>query len=348
MGCLVSLVVLVPLFLVLENLPFVVARSPTIEEVETSFGPPYPAAFSPYLTFTLPSNTNIRGFGGVSTNSLGYRGRYPEQTQKPEGRRRLLFLGDSFTLGWGLAEADSLPARLQKWLDVETPGWEVINAAYHAGCSPDAYYAYLKREGLALAPDLILVLLYTGNDVEDLRDNVWTSVDELGGPVSLYSIRSYADYQGRMLNPRLLPWYYDIPILNRSRVFLTVAGGVTRAATGEGIPRSGRVGKQLSPEEAWQRFVVVSRATVQLARNERVPIAYAALALPGTPSARDQTLARLRPLLEWDLRVPFLALHDVLRREHQLPGDAHLNAEGARVATEMLRDFVGQHAGRIP
>jgi lysophospholipase L1-like esterase len=252
----------------------------------------------------------------------------------------MLFLGDSFTLGWGLREDETMLAHVQQWLNQRPEPWEVINAAYHAGVSPDAYYAYLKREGLALVPDAIVVIIYTGNDIEDLQDNVWTLVDDAGAPEALYTIRAYADYQGRMMNPKLLPWYYGLPPLSESRVFLNLAGAATRAVSGLRVPGSGRLGRPLDEAEAWRRFVIVGRATARLARSHAIPLAYVALARPGTHKSQDRHFEPVRRLFEEELGLPFLALHDLLNANHAIPNDGHLNAQGASIAASAIECFL--------
>lgn len=334
--------------LVLEQLPALKSRAPARRDLAT-FGPPYPAVLSDYLTFTLPVDTIITGpgFGTIQTNSLGYRGRFPREQEKLPGVRRLLFLGDSFTLGWGLREEETIPARIQHWLDGRASPWEVINAGYHAGCSPDAYYAYLKREGRALAPDVVVVILYTGNDIEDLRDNVWTSVDGSGAPLALYTIRVYTDYQGRLMNPSLLPWYYELPLLNESRIFLNVAGAATRVVNGIGVPGSGRLGAPLTEDEAWRRFALVGRAMAEAGNAQYIPLRYVAVGRPGVAKSRDPVLERVRTIIQDELHLPLLVLHDVLKETHTIPGDGHLNASGASLAASRIQDDLDEVVARV-
>src|SRR3954453_9269026 len=57
------------------------------------------------------------------------------------GRPKIVALGDSLTAGYGLLEADAYPALLQKKLDQDGYGWEVVNA----GVSGDPAAAGLQR-----------------------------------------------------------------------------------------------------------------------------------------------------------------------------------------------------------
>ena len=108
------------------------------------------------------------------TNSLGVRDREVAST-KPPGTVRILMLGDSFTEGGGLAEADTIPRRVEAALRGGCPGVEVINAGV-ASYSPILEYLLLKEIGGAVSPDLI-VLNFDMTDVHD--DFIRTALAEL-------------------------------------------------------------------------------------------------------------------------------------------------------------------------
>jgi len=62
----------------------------------------------------------------VRTNDWGLRG--GPVAPRQAGTRRILVLGDSITLGWGVAEEDVLTSRLQKMFDSDGEKVEVLNA----------------------------------------------------------------------------------------------------------------------------------------------------------------------------------------------------------------------------
>ena len=105
---------------------------------------------------------NIR----VDINSHGLRG--PETTyEKPPGTFRILNLGDSVAMGWGVREEDTYGQQLEARLDEQSSGnrhYEVINAGV-PGWNPENELAYLQAEGLKYEPDLILLDLTTVNDI---------------------------------------------------------------------------------------------------------------------------------------------------------------------------------------
>lgn len=99
----------------------------------------------------------------IRTNSLGFRdGEYSRQ--KTPGRKRILFLGDSFTLGWGIPVADTYAKRLESMLAQKGQGIEVINMGvgnYNSSMEVELF----KLKGLELNPDMV-VLMYYINDTE--------------------------------------------------------------------------------------------------------------------------------------------------------------------------------------
>ena len=107
-------------------------------------------------------------WGGVPVriNSHGLRG--PEVAwEKPPGTRRILFLGDSVTFGYGLASYQEAFPHLTADLLEELLGVEVeaLNAGV-GGYSPWQELRYLERDGLRYAPDVVVVS-FVLNDVTE-------------------------------------------------------------------------------------------------------------------------------------------------------------------------------------
>ena len=90
------------------------------------------------------------------TNSLGYRGENFE-IEKNEGEKRILVVGDSFILGWGVSDSEVLTQVLEEKLKDQ---YKIINAGYAGGMGPDGYYLHLKNYGMKLKPDLVIFLLF--------------------------------------------------------------------------------------------------------------------------------------------------------------------------------------------
>lgn len=103
----------------------------------------------------------------VDINSHGLRG--PETTyEKPPGTFRILNLGDSIVMGWGVREENTYGRRLESLLNEEGSGnlrFEVVNAGV-PGWNLENALAYLQAEGLNYEPDLILLGLTLTNDIK--------------------------------------------------------------------------------------------------------------------------------------------------------------------------------------
>jgi hypothetical protein len=91
----------------------------------------------------------------------------PRPVAKPAGIRRVAVLGDSFLIGFGVPDADLLTARLQRDF---LPQTEVLNFGV-SGYGPLQEYLLLRDRALRFSPDVVVLMLYTGNDLDDLRDS---------------------------------------------------------------------------------------------------------------------------------------------------------------------------------
>ena len=121
-------------------------------------------------TFFMPDSKSE-----VLINSVGMRD--PEhEIAKPEGVHRVQFYGDSFTWGYGV----DVPERMTQVFERELQGasavesgaerrYEVMNFGT-TGYGTDQEYLLLQRDGLAYAPDLVVLMYH--NDVGDVGRKV--------------------------------------------------------------------------------------------------------------------------------------------------------------------------------
>lgn len=102
----------------------------------------------------------------VDINSNGLRS--PDTTfDKPESTFRILNLGDSVAMGWGVNEEETYGQVLARALNERSENglrYEVINAGV-PGWNLENVLAYLKGEGLRYQPDLILLEVTIVNDI---------------------------------------------------------------------------------------------------------------------------------------------------------------------------------------
>jgi hypothetical protein len=109
-----------------------------------------------------PVRTDGRDRGPL--NRRGYRD-LERTLAKPEGVRRVLCLGDSFTWGVGVLFDDAWPQRLERTLSREQgERWEAVNLA-EPGLNTVQEVQKLNAEGFAYAPDVV-VIGYVLNDAE--------------------------------------------------------------------------------------------------------------------------------------------------------------------------------------
>ncbi len=100
----------------------------------------------------------------IRLNEWGLRGGAVEPL--PPGGRRILFLGGSITLGWGVPEADTVEARLQRMLNDAGQQVQVLNGGV-GNYNAERYVSRFFKELAGLAPTDIVVQYFL-RDAEDL------------------------------------------------------------------------------------------------------------------------------------------------------------------------------------
>jgi hypothetical protein len=97
----------------------------------------------------------------LTTNSLGFRG--PEPATFPAGA--ILFIGDSFTMGYGVDDGQEFPALVQKALTARRSSTPVVNTGLGANGN-GRWVKLLRRDAVRFAPRAV-VLQVQDNDFED-------------------------------------------------------------------------------------------------------------------------------------------------------------------------------------
>lgn len=320
------------------------AGRPTVRSIAArdDISPSVGACFrdDPILPFALiPGQYPIRN-GTVTINSLGYRGREFARTRTP-GMLRILFVGDSFTFGYGVDDNETLPRCVERALDDAFASVEVINAGFH-GYAPAHYELYLRTEGYALEPDVIVPVLYGGNDLSDIHYTWVAEYGPDGRPARITD--SLIAYHGRRYHSALPGPLYFLPMLDRSVLWYQINRGLYSALV---VPRQRRLTRSQSEafftrpllaifDESRRRgievfpWVVVGRETLDPAGCGWIP------------EADRRTLGRRehRFICEFLDRsgpayldaLPVLAPYDA--DAVCLPHDGHLNARGNAILAE--------------
>ncbi len=103
-----------------------------------------------------------------TVNSKGLRGK--EYTyEKPQGSYRILILGDSFAEGYTVSDQDLFSEHLKTMLNNLNNGihYEVINAGT-VGYATDQELLFFETEGKKYSPDLVLLLFYENDVLENI------------------------------------------------------------------------------------------------------------------------------------------------------------------------------------
>ena len=88
----------------------------------------------------VPNGSGIFYNARIQTNSLGLRADADYITPKPKGKKRILVLGDSITMGWGVNSNYTYPKVLERLLRERYKDIEVINSGvgnYNSYCDED-------------------------------------------------------------------------------------------------------------------------------------------------------------------------------------------------------------------
>jgi len=129
----------------------------------------------------------------LSTNAMGLRSDTEINFQLPPDTKRILCLGDSYTFGFGVDGQETFPQGLERCMNHQGPDnqyrYQVINAGFADGLSPDSEYLYLREIGVRFSPDVVIVGFCIINDLIDISKNIW----ELNNDGSLEKIYNRMD-----------------------------------------------------------------------------------------------------------------------------------------------------------
>ena len=284
------------------------------------------------VTWSSPEFTEIS-----HTNALGLRG--GEVAAKQAGELRILAVGDSFTYGHGVQDDEAYPAVVETMLRARGHDVQVLNAGV-PGYNTDQAYTWTLRDGLALAPDLVLV----GVHCSDVSDNYESSLYDLDGD----RLVRRAVERTRMY--RLGSLVGLIPrVVRTSRTFDVLVASLDWYDAPSARP--------VVPDlDAWSfrkiRLEVADLARRAAARDTAVAVVLMPCKKSLAPGARDP----YGPLVA-DLsaaRVPVLASGAALagvEQDHDLRAlffrdDPHLNPDGNRALAHAVADFV-ESAGLV-
>jgi hypothetical protein len=101
----------------------------------------------------------------IRTNSKGIRADSEIPYEKPPGLKRIVVLGDSFGMGYGVDIQDTFTSQMQKALEKNGIRCEVVNLSVSGHGNAEELIT-LREEGFRYEPDLVL-LAWHGSDLDD-------------------------------------------------------------------------------------------------------------------------------------------------------------------------------------
>lgn len=263
----------------------------------------------------------------VEINSLGLRGAEVPAHKAP-GEVRVLALGDSMTYGQGVADGDTLPARLELELRAlaSDRDWRVVNAGLR-GYSTRQELGLLEELGARLQPDVVLLLWYW-NDLDPVDVGRIHARLAASGPVTM---DISAPFEGR----HALLWHAK-QLLRRSAL-LMYAHELRKTVEVRDLESYVQQGLERLPEEL-ERFealcaglgarplvALVPDVGVLMGEHWTAPVA-----------ARVAGLAAARGLAVVDLAPALAPLVAGGRRPPTLPYDGHYEPRANQAMAEAL------------
>lgn len=291
---------------------------------------------------------NLYGPGkGMTINNDGVRGLVDCVGKKPPGKYRVVCLGDSYTMGYGVGDADTYPVRLER----ANPGVQAVNVGQGAYSLGQAYLWH-KRLGPQLEGDLLLFAFIA----DDITTRLAASrlINGYGAPT--FALNDGRIAVGNQPVPKKIGT--GAPLLERRDVYEFIAGKSAIARTlAAPLPKSEARVATIDREQLGKNIAVSLAIFDELqawtrARNEDFAIVF----LPDVWSLRDpayaeayqiiaqstEPFARQRGIPYFDLSLQFRAMGEKAAGLFQVDEFRHYNEAGnAYVAAEIDRWLKG-------
>ena len=278
-----------------------------------------------------------------ATNSYGIRD-IPFDSAAPHSRR-VLFLGDSFTEGFGVDLEDTFVKQFERRLRQTTgDDWQALNLAIAGGSTFDEVFAY-RTKGVPLAHQYVVLCVYLGNDITDnlqfqtrsrdgQRPARGTIVQRTRGMLARHS------QLWNLLAVRLhSPIFYRLGLRQGNEAFLPLVRSEESPSVREGLRLTYdavRDLKALVEGQGARLLIVLIPHKVQVRRA----MFDSALALYRV-STRDADIARPQTLLKRFAATEGIPVVDLLDHldptaEHYFATDIHFDRNGHLVTAAIL------------
>lgn len=190
----------------------------------------------------------------ITINEQGFRG---SGKATASSLYRILCLGDSSTMGYGVADKASYPERVESFLDGIYPAvFDVINAGT-IGYTIDDELSYMREKGLRLAPDLVVLELFYNDVIE----------------------KQHRHETQREFRRKRVPYTLLKSLLLKSAFYQALRNVCVRimARAGHYFPENptNKMPMAMSPAkfpEAWKAYDGVLREFIELLRQHHIPL----------------------------------------------------------------------------
>jgi lysophospholipase L1-like esterase len=252
-------------------------------------------------------------------NEQGMRDGREFAYDKPIGAKRIISLGDSFTIGYEVDVDQTFSAVLERELAGAGYDVQVLNAGV-SGFSNAEEALYLERELLRYDPDVVVLSYF----INDLTDNVRTGLFRLNDGRLETGAESYVP-AGRLGNFLNSSWFFNL-LSERSNAFAFIKERATAIVKAEMVRaneenllddqqsgsehKSGPGAEERDPER--ELAAAILQRTYEQLRERGIPFI-----IQSIPTEVGQDLVESFPSEEFDLDQP--GLYFVSMRDELLP-----------------------------
>ncbi|MEG5040890.1 MULTISPECIES: SGNH/GDSL hydrolase family protein [unclassified Microcoleus] len=269
------------------------------------------------LLYTYPDNPrryfNQKNEVSGTINAKGFRG-LDRAFEKANGITRIAFLGDSFTLGIGVKDNDTLPVSFEDAIESKYPNTQVLNFGV-SGTSTEEQIKLLEEYVIKFKPDVVVIVVFL-NDA-----NRTGTIDFLSRPKVLAQVRRNSFFINALMGS------IEKPLLYQEMIRHYQDGYVEGSPGWEAMKTALRKGKTLSEKQNFQLVIAVYPVLFQL--NNRYPFRYI------HKTIEDYCAS---------LKIPFVDLFDGFVGKQDSPlwvhkTDQHPNEIAQKIAAEKLSEF---------
>lgn len=243
-----------------------------------------------------------------TSNSLGFRG--PEPDSPPTNS--ILFIGDSFTMGFGVNDGEEFPALIKAKLDAAL-GKNAVNVVNTGmgNIGNGRWIKFLKGEADQFKPQLVVLQVMTNDFEDNVREDYFSVLDngtlsEL--PIKASKVKFLEPFMGDI--PGLSNSYFYSLIRQSFATYLSDKGKKDAASPIEGVDYADHLTERLIAE------------AVSICQNKGYPVFAILVGLEGSRLSHIQAIFHTH-------QVPTLAIPTKTERpDLYYKIDGHWNAAG--------------------